>query len=84
MNAALDLLQRYPAPLAAWKTYLALGRLRLRAGNLSSAREAFDEAARIICMIAANVDNQTLRSTFLESPAVRDVLRHSSLQPRFR
>jgi DNA-binding winged helix-turn-helix (wHTH) protein/tetratricopeptide (TPR) repeat protein len=80
LNSALNLLQKYPAPLAAWKIHSGLGRLRLRGGNPSSAREAFDEAVRIIRMIAANVDDQTLRSTFLESPAVRDVLRHSSFQ----
>jgi hypothetical protein len=73
LNSALDLLQRYPAPLAAWKICSALGCLRLRAGTRSSARDAFDEAARIIRMIAANVDEPTLRSTFLDSPAVQAV-----------
>jgi tetratricopeptide (TPR) repeat protein len=75
---AVDLLHTYPAPLVAWKTYAKLARIRLLSGTASLAREAFDQASSIIRLIAGNIDDPPLRSIFLESPAVRDVLRHSS------
>ena len=33
LSAALDELRQYPAPLVAWKTYAALGRVRLQLGD---------------------------------------------------
>ena len=74
LNAALDGLREYPAPLVAWKTYAVLGRLRLQSGDLTSAREAFAQAASIVNSIAANTDDETLRQTFLNSAAVKEAL----------
>jgi tetratricopeptide (TPR) repeat protein len=74
LAAALDQLHRYPAPLVTWKTYVVLGRLRRQMGDGESAREAFAQAAAIVDEIAANVRDEGLRATFLNSTAVREIL----------
>ena len=74
LNIALEVLREYPAPLVAWKTHAALGRLRSQLGDTSSAREAFSHAAAIVKSIADNTDDDTLRQTFLNSAAVKEVL----------
>jgi serine/threonine protein kinase/tetratricopeptide (TPR) repeat protein len=73
-SAALDELQRYPAPLTAWRTYADLGRLHLDRSNLDDARSAFTKAANIIHTCAANVTDDGLREIFLNSGAVREVM----------
>jgi tetratricopeptide (TPR) repeat protein len=72
--AALDELQRYPAPLVAWRTYAALGRLEAERGRLTAAKAAFAKAAEIVNACAANVSDDNLRATFLNSKAVRRVM----------
>ena len=74
LNAALDQLREFPAPLVAWRIYAALGRLRLQMGESASAREAFAQAAKIVEQIAANVSDEKLQATFLNSASVREVL----------
>lgn len=74
LRAALDELQAHPVPVVAWKTYAALGRLRLQAGGSAGAREAFAEAADIVNKMAAEIQDEKLRATFLTSTAVREVL----------
>jgi tRNA A-37 threonylcarbamoyl transferase component Bud32/tetratricopeptide (TPR) repeat protein len=74
LSAALDVLVRYPAPLAAWRIHAVLARLRLQLGESQAARDAFAEAAGIVGQIAANVDDERLRATFLASAAVRQVV----------
>jgi tetratricopeptide (TPR) repeat protein len=74
LNAALTQLDTHPAPLLAWKLYAALGRLRLKLCNDQAAREAYVRAADIIGKIAAEVSDERLRSVFLNSEAVREVL----------
>lgn len=73
-NAALDELNRYPAPLVEWKTYAALGRLESTRGNLTAALSAFTRAAEIVKACAASVTDDDLRAIFLNSTAVREVL----------
>jgi tetratricopeptide (TPR) repeat protein len=80
LHAALELLREYPAPLTAWRMNETNGRLHSRSGAPSLAQGAFDRASAIIRMIAANVNDQKLRSIFLESTAVKDVLENSSAQ----
>jgi tetratricopeptide (TPR) repeat protein len=74
LAAALEQLRRYPAPLVTWKTYVVLGRLRRQRGDEDSARGAFAQAAAIVGEIAANVREDGLRDTFLNSTAVREAL----------
>ena len=71
--AALNQLAGYPVPLVAWKIYSMLGRLRLQLGD-GSAAEALEKASAIVQMIAANVEDEKLRASFLGAPAVREVL----------
>ncbi|MGH9969869.1 MAG: serine/threonine-protein kinase PknK [Pyrinomonadaceae bacterium] len=73
-TAALDELQRYPAPLVAWRTHADFGRLQAERGSLTSARESFRRAAEIVNACAANVTDDNLRATFLNSTAVREVM----------
>ena len=60
--------------LVAWRIYAALGRLRLQLDDDQSARAAFAQAAAIIDTIAGGVNDERLRSKFLNSEAVREVL----------
>jgi tetratricopeptide (TPR) repeat protein len=78
LKAALAELGSYPVPIVAWKVYAALGRLHSRSGNDKAAHTAFNQAAAVTRQIAANVDDDKLRDTFLSSPAVREVLDGSS------
>jgi tetratricopeptide (TPR) repeat protein len=71
---ALAELESYPAPLVAWKTYATVGRLKLQLGDPSSAREAFAKAMEIVNSIAANVSDESLRTTLMDSAAVREVV----------
>ena len=72
--AALDELQRYPAPLIAWRTYTDLGRMQSKRGDLPAAQTAFAHAAEIINACAGNVTDENLRATFLNSTRVREVM----------
>src|SRR6266404_1476512 len=76
--ATLEELREYPAPLVAWKTYAELGRLKLQLGDAPSAHEAFAQAARIINSIAANISDESLRTSFMDSPAVKEVVTESA------
>ena len=73
LNRGIEILRQFPAPLAAWKIYSSLGRLHARAGNTPAALKAFEQAQAIIHSIAANVKEDNLRNTFLDSAAVREV-----------
>jgi predicted ATPase/tRNA A-37 threonylcarbamoyl transferase component Bud32 len=75
LAAALATLANYPAPLVQWKLHAALGRVRLERNDRDGARTAFAKAAAIINAIASHVSDDELRSTFLTSPAVDEVLR---------
>jgi serine/threonine protein kinase/tetratricopeptide (TPR) repeat protein len=75
LRAALDVLRAHPTPLLAWRLHAALGRLHARMGRTDAAREAFAEAAAIIQTIAGHINDDRLRTVFLNSAAVRDVLR---------
>jgi tRNA A-37 threonylcarbamoyl transferase component Bud32/tetratricopeptide (TPR) repeat protein len=73
--AALEALASHPAPLVQWKIYARLGRIRRRRNDAIGARTAYAHAADIVNAIAANVTDERLRSIFLTSPAVEEVIR---------
>ena len=73
-GAALDELKRYPAPLVTWRTYSDLGRLEQSRGNADAAQAAFLNAQQIVEMCAANVTDEKLKATFLNSDAVKQVM----------
>jgi tetratricopeptide (TPR) repeat protein len=74
LTTALAQLKTHPAPLLAWKIHAALGRLRLQLGNDRSASDAFSHSAAIIGKIEAEISDERLRSIFLNSEVVREVL----------
>ncbi|MCI0486134.1 MAG: tetratricopeptide repeat protein [Blastocatellia bacterium] len=74
LKAALEILEEFPAPLVAWRVYALLGRLNLNKGDDLRAREAFSQAAAIVREIAASVTDERLRTVFLESAAVKELI----------
>lgn len=72
--AGLEELKRHPAPLVAWRTYADLGRLHSERGDETAAKTAFTQAAEIVEACAANVRDDDLRATFLNSKAVSGVM----------
>jgi len=73
-----DELNRYHAPLVAWKAHAEFGQLKKDLGDPEASREAYAEALKIINECAANVSNDELRETFLNSQVVRNVIAGSS------
>jgi tetratricopeptide (TPR) repeat protein len=74
LAGARQQLRAQPAPLAAWKTYATLGRLRAALGDRERASQAWGEAAAVVRAIAGSVADPALRATFLGSPAAREIL----------
>lgn len=71
--AALEELRQHPVPVVAWKTYAELGRLKSSMGDASAARDSFARAGEIVNACAESVAEASLRATFLNSSAVREV-----------
>jgi serine/threonine protein kinase/tetratricopeptide (TPR) repeat protein len=74
LMAALEELRKYPVPVVAWKTYAELGHLKSNLGDFSAARDSFARAAKIVNACTANINDASLRETFLNSHAVREVM----------
>jgi hypothetical protein len=74
-SQALLELKNYPAPIVAWKTHAGFARLKRKLGDEVGTREEFKKAAEIVNSIAASVRDEGLRTTFLNSDAVREVTR---------
>ena len=74
LNSAIQILREFPAPLAAWKTHLSMGRLQAQLGRGEAARAAFAEAASVIRYIAGNIADERLRQIFLSSAMVREAV----------
>jgi DNA-binding winged helix-turn-helix (wHTH) protein/tetratricopeptide (TPR) repeat protein len=72
LNTALDRLAGCPVPIVTWKIHSMLGRLHLQLGD-GSAAEAFERASAIVQMIAANIEEEKLRASFLATPAVQEL-----------
>jgi hypothetical protein len=81
LAAAIEALRDHPAPLVEWRIHAALGRLRSQSENPQGAREAYGYAAAIVESLAATITEEELRSTFLKSPAVREVMAGSPGTP---
>jgi len=75
LMSSLMPLERNPAPLVEWRTHAALGRLMQQAGRRPiAAREAFRRAAEVIERLAGNITYSELRSAFIDTSDVRQVL----------
>jgi hypothetical protein len=73
-QAALDVLDEYPVPVVRWRVLAGLGKLLSSIGDAEGSRKAFAEAKKIVEEIAANVSDNSLRTTFIESEAVQEVI----------
>lgn len=73
LNHALSQLHTHPVPIVAWKTYALLGRLRAELGDSAGASEAFAQAAVNVKRIAEGIDDEELRTVFMNSSVVREV-----------
>ena len=71
---AIDGLAGSPAPLETWTARRLLSCAYRSLGRDDLARAVREEAARDVRTIAAGVDDEELRRSFLESPTVREVL----------
>jgi tetratricopeptide (TPR) repeat protein len=74
LDAAQTMIRKYPAPLEAWKVHAARARLSTARGLSRQARKSYADAFAVIQEIAAHVNEEDLRSTFLNSPPVRAIL----------
>jgi tetratricopeptide (TPR) repeat protein len=74
LDAAIAILQQFPAPLEAWKTYTLMGRLKTELRDETGARAAFAEAAGVIRYVADHTGDDRLRRAFLNSTAVREAI----------
>ena len=73
-EVALKVLAEYPAPVVKWKVLAAFGQLLKSAGETGEAQQAFAEAREIVEYCASNVSDDELRSIFLNSKAVQEVM----------
>ena len=70
-DAALAELEKYPVPLVEWKVQAGKARLKTQLGQESEAQEASTRAMEIVNFIASNVNDETLRNTFLNASKQR-------------
>ena len=75
IKAACAMLKRYPALLCAWRAHAMLGRIEMQCGNPDAGITAYRLAVSNIRYVADHIDDKRLRSIFLSSDAIRDVLR---------
>ncbi len=75
ITAACSMLKRYPALLCAWRAHAMLGRIEMQRGNPDAGVKAYKLAVSNIRYVADHIDDKRLRSIFLSSDAIRDVLR---------
>ena len=66
-DAALAELSSYPAPLVTWKVHAERARVKSQLGDTAGAQESSERAKEIVNFIAANVNDEKLRSTFLKA-----------------
>jgi tetratricopeptide (TPR) repeat protein len=75
LEDALVVARRIGNPPQLWKTVAAVGDLRRMLDDREKARQAYGEALAIIENVAAHLQDEALRVTFLSSPHVQDIRR---------
>jgi tetratricopeptide (TPR) repeat protein len=73
LSQALTVAQEIGNPPQLWKTYQALGELYERQADLERARAAYRSAMEVIEGVAARLQNQELRRTFLDTRPVQEL-----------
>jgi hypothetical protein len=66
-DLALAELERYPVPLVAWRVHAGRARLKTQMGQEAEAQESLVRASEIVNFIASNVNDETLRTNFLQA-----------------
>jgi tetratricopeptide (TPR) repeat protein len=74
LAAAVTMLSDKPAPLAAWRIWASLGKVRERLNDAGGARAAYQQSASIIEKIAAQISDPRMQSAFLGSESVSRTL----------
>jgi tetratricopeptide (TPR) repeat protein len=80
LSMALEVAQRIGNPTQLWKTYAIFGDLRAAQEQSGEAQKSYREAIEVIQQVAASLEDQKLRETFLKSAAVRSIKAKSELQ----
>ncbi len=75
LGVALEIAQQVANPPQLWKTHAALGDLRQSLGQPDEARQAYRDAITVIDGVAAGLEDESLRETFLGSDHVQDIRR---------
>jgi tetratricopeptide (TPR) repeat protein len=78
INEALAVLEAYPVPVVKWKVLADLGRLLKIRGDEVGSRKAFSDALEIVEECASHVTDEQLRSIFMNSTAVKEVVAGSN------
>jgi class 3 adenylate cyclase/tetratricopeptide (TPR) repeat protein len=82
LSQALTVAQEIGNPPQLWKTYRALGELYERQADLERAKAAYRSALEVIEGVAARLQNQELRRTFLDTRPVQELrARLTEMQP---
>ncbi len=75
LAAALKIAEDIGNPPQLWKTHAALGDLRQAQGKPDDARQAYRDALSVIDGVAAGLEDESLRETFLGSDHVQGIRR---------
>jgi hypothetical protein len=68
------------APMA-WQIDIALSRLVAETGDATRAAELRERARSVVDQLAASIDDDSLRASFLATPDVRAVVADGTLAP---
>ena len=70
---ALEIARKIGNPPQLWKTYTALGDLRVLQKKKNQALKVYNEAISVIENVAGNLDDEVLRNTFMKSVHVKSI-----------
>jgi tetratricopeptide (TPR) repeat protein len=73
LDTAIQLAREVGNPPQLWKSYVALGDLRKARGRTEDANSAYGEGFSVIEQVAADLEDEELRETFLSSPHVKTI-----------
>jgi tetratricopeptide (TPR) repeat protein len=73
LRSALEVLRDHPAPLVTWKLHAGLGRLYCQLGEVEQSRQSYAQATNVVQIISANIGDERLRTSFMDSALAREV-----------
>jgi tetratricopeptide (TPR) repeat protein len=78
VQQALDTLGMHPVPIIAWKVHATAARIHRHRGQRAEAAAALDRARTEVRRLSEQIHEERLKTTFLESHDVRDVMSDAS------